>query len=556
MLMSDPIDIELFANRLESIVVEMGVTVVQTAHSSIFTDSRDYSVALLTPQGEILAMGQYIPHHQGAAMDAFQAVIAHHPIGAWHEGDVYLINDPYGGGNHTADFSLFAPAYLRGEIVLVAACVAHHVDTGGMRPGGYAPDATEIFQEGIRFPGVQLVAAGEILTDILRIFTTNVRLPDQQRGDLLGQVAALHVGVTRAQLYVESLGQARLEDLSESLLTLTERRVRAEITELPDGRYRAEDAIEHDGITDRIFQLKAELTIQGDRAVVDFSASDDQAAGLINSSWSNTKANVVASFMLFFEGIPRNAGFFRAVEVRAREGCFFRPRHPAPVGATTTEGGGRVFDLVLQALSLCRPERGVGTWTMAWIGACVDGKRPDGDRFVHWFIDGMGTGGGARANCDGWNSSNIGASNCLMPNVEVQELASPVRFVSRSLITDSGGAGEFRGGLGIENDIELLADCTAWVLASRTRVPPPGFAGGLPGGLAEVKVIRASGEVEQIPAKMIGLQLRAGDRLVRRCPGGGGYGPPLARARDAVVRDLAESYISSDAAEDIYGYRA
>jgi N-methylhydantoinase B len=544
---ADLVALEVLHNRLEAIVEQMGVTMLKSAHSPIFYESKDYSVALFTPDGELLAMGQYIPHHQGGMYAALAAVCEVHPPETMADGDVYLINDSYMGGTHTADFNVFSPIFAGGRLVGFAGCVAHQMDIGGMNPGGYCPAATDIYQEGIRFPGIKLVDRGVLRDDMMRTITRNVRLPDQQRGDLLGQLAALRVAVRAVPATVERYGAEGFTSLCADLIDLTERRVRAELAALPDGTYTATDAIDHDGHEDRLYPMQVTLTIEGDRLGVDFTGTAEQAPGFINASESNTRASTIAALMLFVDPeIPRNHGFFRPLTIHVPEGTLLNPRYPAPVGASTTECGGRVYDLVLSALSHAAPPAGFGTWSMAWLGVSFAGTDPrTGKPFIHWVLDGLGTGGGGRAEADGWNASSVAASNCLIPNVELEEEAYPVRYVRRELATDSGGVGRFRGGLGLETELQVEADCQMTVLGSRAdSAPPPGIFGGGPGGPAGVWVHRRDGGSERIPIKATGIALKVGDRVIMRAPGGGGYGDPATRDAALIEADLRAGFVS------------
>jgi N-methylhydantoinase B len=546
----DLVSLEVLHNRLEAIVEQMGVTMLKAAHSPIFYESKDYSVALFTPAGELLAMGQYIPHHQGGMYAALAAVRELHPPDEMSDGDVYLINDSYMGGTHTADFNVFTPIFAERRLVGFAGCVAHQMDVGGMNPGGYCPVATDIYQEGVRFPAIKLAENGRLRDDVMRTIMRNVRLPEQQRGDLLGQLAALRVAARAVPRAVERYGADAFVGLCSDLIDLTERRVRAELAALPDGSYIATDVIDHDGIENRLFPLKVTLTITGDELTADFTGTSPQAKGFINASESNTRAATLAALMLFLDPeIPRNHGFFRPLTVEIPEGTLLNPRYPAPVGASTTECGGRVYDLVLQALGQAAPTSGFGTWSMCWLGISFVGTNPrSGETFIHWVLDGLGTGGGGRPNADGWNASSIAASNCLIPNVELEEEAYPVRYRRRELWTDSGGVGKYRGGLGLETELEVETECRMTVLGSRGKTaPPPGAFGGGPGGAAGVW-IRREDLMQEVPMKATGIDLSPGDRIIMRAPGGGGYGDPAERDPALIASDLRQGFVSPAAA--------
>jgi N-methylhydantoinase B len=544
----DAITLEVVRNRLEAIVEEMGVTMLKTAHSPIFYESKDYSVALFSLDAELLAMGQFIPHHQGGMAAALDAILAIYPVDSMAEGDVYLINDSYLGGTHTQDFNVLSPIFVDGIPVCFAGCIAHQMDVGGMVAGGYTPTAREIFQEGIRFPGIKLFDKGRPCDDVMRMIKRNVRLPDQQMGDLLGQVAALRVAWLRVPDLVRRYGSDRFRGICADILDITERRVRAEIEKLPNGAFEVIDYHDHDGNTPTVYTMKLTMTVDDSEITFDFAGTDPEAPGFINASFWNTRASTIASMMLFLDPeIPRNHGFFRPLTVMAPEGTLLNPRYPAPVSGSTTECGGRVYDLCLRALSLANGEKGIGTWSMMWAGLAFDGIHPrSGRRFIHWVLDGLGTGGGARAHEDGWNASNIAASNCLIPNVEMEEETYPCRYLRRELKADSGGAGRFRGGLALETELMIEVDCNVTAFASRVVHPPQGIYGGGPGGPAVVTIRDADGNDRDLEQKFVDQPIKAGETVVLRACGGGGYGDPLERTDAAILDDLAAGFVTEE----------
>lgn len=441
---------------------------------------------------------------------------------------------------------------------MFAGSIAHQIDIGGMTAGGYCPQATSIFQEGIRFPGVKLIDRGEMRDDLLRTLLRNVRLPYQQKGDLLAQLAALKVASDRVPRLADEYGTDSLEAIVKAILDITEARVRAEIAQLPDGVYEAVDYIDHDGHTPRLYRFALSLTVRGSELELDFTGTDEQAPGFINASLANTRAACLAALLLFLDPeIPRNHGFFRPLSITVPEGTVLNPLLPGPVSGSTTECGGRVYDLVLRALSQADPARGLGTWSMMWLGIFLSNikHRQTGQDLIHCVMDGLGTGGGARSTDDGWPASSIAASNCLIPNVEIEEETAPIRYIRRELKTDSGGPGQYRGGLALETEFMVEADCVLTILGSRKEYPPPGIFGGGPGAPTYVAMVTDAGTAE-LPQKVTDLPVQAGTRVIMRACGGGGYGEPARRSRDAVTADLRLGFISPEAAAQIYGYDA
>ena len=290
----DPVTLEVVRARLEAIVEEMGGTLLRTAHSSIFVECKDYSVALLRPNGDLVAMGQYIPHHQGGMQAALKSVIAQKGLDSIQPNDVYLTNDPYLGGTHMPDMNMFMPVFYGKELVLWCGSCAHQIDLGGGAPGAYVVGATEVYQEGICFPPIQVGKNGELFDDFIRTYQRNVRLPEQQKGDILAMHGALRVGMRNVSMVVDEHRVRPLRNIIEEILDSSERRVRQEIKSIPDGVYKHTDYLDHDGVDNKIYKLELAMTIKGSKVTVDFAGTDPQAKGFINASYWNTVASAIA----------------------------------------------------------------------------------------------------------------------------------------------------------------------------------------------------------------------------------------------------------------------
>jgi N-methylhydantoinase B/oxoprolinase/acetone carboxylase alpha subunit len=553
----DPITLEVTRARLEAIVEEMGATMLRTAHSSIYVECRDFSVAILHKDGGLLAMGQYIPHHQGGMQAALRSIIRQRGIESMRPGDIYVSNDAYAGGTHTLDISLFMPIFDGDKLICFAGATAHQIDLGGGAPGTYVVGATEVFQEGIVFPQIKAGEHGQFFDDFVRLFQRNVRLPEQQKGDLGAMLAGLKVAIRNVGLIIEEHGADQFQRIVSKILDVSEGLLRDEIRKIPDGSYTYVDYLDGDGIENKLFKMQVTLTIKGTDAFLDFSGTDPQAKGFINASYWNTVASSYSAFFLFFDPtIPRNDGFFRPIHVSVPVGTLLNPRYPAPIGASTTEGGGRVYDLVLGALSKAWPERAFATWSMMWVAVYISGTHPDTGRpYIQAYLDGLANGGGARQDKDGLNACNLSASNMLIPNMEVEEEIYPVRFIRRELAPDSGGPGQYRGGLALETEVEVLADCEFTMFGSRFEgAEPPGYAGGKPGG-ASVFYTVSNSKKTTYPSKVGRVPLKAGDRVIMRPCGGAGFGDPKTRDPDLIERDLRLGFITPEGAERDYGYR-
>ena len=553
----DPITLEVARTRMEAIVEEMGATLLRTAHSSIYVECRDYSVAILNRDGGLVAMGQFIPHHQGGMQAALKSIINQRGLESMRPGDIYITNDAYMGGTHTLDVNLFMPIFQGKELVCFCGSAAHQIDLGGGAPGTYVVGATEVFQEGIVFPRMKAGENGEFHDDFVRLFQRNVRLPEQQKGDLGAMLAALKVGIRNVTPIVEEHGVREFRRIVAEILDSSERRLREEIKKIPDGSYTYVDYLDGDGIEDKLYELQVTLTIKGSNAYLDFTGTCPQAKGFVNASYWNTVASSYSAFFLFFDPtIPRNNGFFRPIHVEVPLGTLLNPHYPAPIGASTTEGGGRVYDLVIGALSKAWPEQAYATWSMMWVAVYIAGTHPDtGKPFIQAWLDGLANGGGARPDKDGLSACNLSASNMLIPNMEVEEEIYPMRFIRRELAVDSGGPGMYRGGLALETEIEILCDCEFTMFGSRFEgAEPPGYAGGGPGG-ASVFYTVSDGKVTNYPTKIGRIHLKAGDRMVMRPCGGAGFGAPRKRDPALIERDLRLGFVTPEGAARDYGYR-
>lgn len=553
----DPITVEVIRNSLQSIVDEMGLTIIRLAHSLIFAECRDFSVAIFSADAELLAFAQYVAAHQGTMKSNLDAVLRIVGKDNLFPGDVVMTNDPYLGGVHAQDLTFVTPYFYEGQIIAYGTCVAHRSDIGGMEPGGFCPHATEVYQEGILFPCIKLVDKGKMREDILRLYLTNVRLSEDQLADTQAQLAALR-GCERAlKRLVDRYGVDVFIATIKEILALSERRARAEIERIPDGVYTYTDYTEHDGFTDRDWKIQVAVEIRGSDIYVDFSGTDEQAKGSINCAPYLTIPKVWQSIMFWLDpSIPKNQGLYRAIkEIRVPKGTILNPNHPAPVSGSVTDTAGLILDVMLGALTRAAPEQGWGCWPHVGLILLFMGINPEtGKRFILLTMDGLGSGGGARSNADGWLVSHVDASNMLLASIEVTEQHVPIRYLRRELITDHGGDGKFRGGPGHKVQYEILAPMEIIVSYYRHRHPPLGAAGGMPGGTAAVSIVR-EGQETVIPQKAARVPLMKGDILKLTCCGGGGYGKPEERDPELVRNDIEEGIISLEKARNVYGFK-
>lgn len=546
----DPITFAVVKNAMDAIVDEVAYTVIRTARSEIVKDVMDYSAAICDAKGEMVAQAKTIAQHLGAIPEAMAAVQAR-----WGSdlspGDAVVMNDPYSGGMHLPDIFMFYPVFVEGEILAWTVVICHHTDMGGRVPGSNAADSTEIYQEGLRIPPLKLYRAGEMDDTLAAMIGLNVRVPEIVLGDLRAQYAACQVGARELGGLVKRYGAAGLRGYLAALLDYAERMACAEIATWPQGIYRFTDHIDSDGLSDEAVPLSVAITVVGDGTLkVDWAGSSPQVKAAINSTLSFTKSNAFLSVRCALRGdIPNNAGVFRCIEVTAPEGSVLNPVAPAPVAARALTGY-RVMDTMFGALAQIVPDiipaAGEGGNTVV----CLGGRHPDNRPFI--IVDMISGCWGGRPDQDGIEAITNPSQNLSNTPVEVLERQHPVRIEEYALVPDSGGAGRFRGGMGLSRSYRLLADEAVLQLrADRLRFAPYGLDGGAPGGNAGNWLGEGNAR-EAIPGKVT-MRMQAGQLLTHHQAGGGGHGNPMARDPAAVVQDVWNGKVSIAAAREMYG---
>ena len=545
----DPITREIMQNALSAAADEMGAALYRTAYSTIVRDCLDYSTSLCNAEGRMIAQGVTIPLHLGSVPYAMAALFERFEDEI-DPGDVFILNDPFDGGMHIPDIFIVQPVFWEGERVAFAVSTAHHLDLGGRLPGSSACDNTEIFQEGIRIPWLKLYRGGEADESIFELIRANVRVPQMTIGDIRAQLAACHIGERAVHTLIERYGRERFLASADDLIDYTERLVRAEIASWPDGSHSFTDYLDSDGVGGPRVRIRVKITVQGDSLTADFTGTDPQVRGAVNSTLSFTAAVVALCVRAVMrEEIPNTEGMFRPLEIIAPEGTLVNVRMP---GASSMRGvtGFRMTDVVFGALSGLLPDRvlaaGEGGNTLVIIG----GQRQDRSPYVYYEL--LSGTWGARPDRDGndglCNPANV-ASN--IP-VEQAECEYPVRIDRYGLVCDSGGAGRYRGGLAIEREWTLLAGKAHLAIRSDRRDHLPyGLYGGGP-ATGSTNVLYGKDGCEVLPT-MISTTMSAGDRIYHRQAGGGGWGNPTDRDPAAVARDVKNGKVSVNHAREQYG---
>jgi N-methylhydantoinase B len=550
----DPFTVEIIRNALDSICEQMSNTIERTAYSTLIRDILDFSTALFDARGRIIAQSARIPAHLNTMGPALETILARHlPLADWHPGDVVVMNDPYHGGQHLPDVFVLLPVFHDGAPVAIAGCMGHQVDVGGRAPGSFGGDATDIFQEGLRLPPVKLYEAGRPNRAVFDIIATNIRQPDKTLGDIAAQVASLRMGERGLLRLIAKYGVGTIADAVEELIRYSETRMRTRIAELPDGTYVWEDVLDDDGIDDTPIPLRATLTVSGSDVCVDFTGTAAQVKGPINCMVGMTLGTVYYVMVAVLDPhIPKNYGCYKPIRVIAPEGTLVHPRPPAPV-VGRMEVGHRIVDVLLGCLAQAAPAKVMAPFYGATNHIALSGEDPaTGRTWVAFEIQPGGWGGRpTRDGNDGWSAHMHNVQN--VP-VEVEETTYPLRVERYEFVPDSGGAGRFRGGLGLRRELRLLApEARLTIHCDRFKFVAPGMLGGGPGGAARCVINPGTAHERAVSSKATNVPLHAGDLVRFDSQGGGGYGPPRERDPALIRHDVRVGKLSAEAARGRYG---
>ena len=560
-LKTDPARFEVVKNALSSAAEEMKIVLARTAYSPLLKVAGDYSCGIFDIAGNMVAQGPDLPIHLGSMPDAVRAVVRAFPDVS--PGDVFIHNDPYQGGSHLPDVNVVAPAYF-GDRLLGFGCVrAHWPDIGSATPGSYGA-VTEIYGEGLRLPPVRLYRAGKPDPGIEAIIFANVRTPTERLGDLRAQVAANRRAEARLVVLAEKYGADTLVGIMAEVQDYSETMMRAALSALPDGEATFTDIFDGDGVieqgesTDKTFTVKLRVIKTGDRITVDFTGSDAQVSGPMNAPLTVTASGVFCALKMIADPkslIPPNSGCWRPVTVTAPEGSVVNARLPAPVVYANHEMSHRIADMVMAAMFQITPGTVMagsqGTSAVMTFGG-TDYR--SGERYVSY--ESVKGGFGARPIKDGINAVASTISNMMNTPIEILEMSFPLRVEEYALVPDSGGAGTFRGGLGVRRVWRVLEnDAHAAVCCERTVTPPFGLDGGLPGAPARLTLRLKNGIERRLTSKGAFIA-PAGSTVTVEAPGSGGYGPPSGRDPVIVAEDIIDGYITGDAARRDYGVEA
>ena len=545
---SDPFTLQIIRNYLVATGQEMVDTTVRTAYSPTFAEGHDFSCALFDADGRMVIQSRGIGVHLGSLVGAMKAIRARYDTFA--DGDVVMTNNPY-LATHQPDCVVCRPMFYHGRHVGFAVNIGHWTDIGGMAPGGCAGTATHVVQEGLIIPICKLYAGGQLNAELRDFILENVRLPEDDWGDLQSQIAATRAAEARIRVLMDRYGcKAVLEGMQEAT-RYSRQRFLARMAAIPDGRYTASDVMEDDGVTNRRYDIVVTIDKRSDRIVVDFTGTSPQAPTPVNATITSTRAAVYAALLALVDPtLPANAGVFETIDVIAPEGTIVNARRPAPVFGCTFEISKRVPEAILKAFADTVPDRvGAGSFCSGnnLSARFIDPATGDESLWYNFYEGGQG----ATARGDGNSALYFWAGTALNQPIEVWEHKYPVLVERYALIPDSGGNGRHRGGLGTIHEIRLRADHFVSGLGDRHRVPPWGVKGGEPGRVNRWS-LRRDGSTRELqavfdlpsPSKFYNLPLKAGDVLIIETGGGGGFGPASSREPRAIDRDLREGYVT------------
>jgi len=550
----DPITLQVLQARLAGIVQEMQNSLFRTGYSTIIRESQDASCAILDIQGEVIAQHVVLPLHMGAFPACAAAILKAYAPDEMHPGDAFITNHPYlGGSPHAPDMGVFTPIFYRGEWVGFAANMAHKSDIGGTVPGSGSGSAREIYQEGLHLPPVKFMAEFKPLKEIEAMIAANSRTPTLVIGDLRGQVGAARLGERRLAELMQRYGKETVLASTVQLSNYTESRLRKAIRTWPDGESEGESFVDHDGIDlVKPIRLHARITKAGDRLQFDFSGCSDQTQGPANIRPPLVRAACAYCLVALVDPfLPINQGLARVIEASFRDGTVVNPRFPAAVN-TYMPTALSATEAILRALAHFAPDKHIagGSGSAALV---LGGREARSNRaYVHYEIFSGGT--GARSGKDGVSATAFHLSNCKTAPIEIIESEFPTRVERFEMIPDSGGAGQWRGGLGFARDYRILADEVRFSMRTdKHAIAPPGADRGRAGAKGSCVVNPDTVNARHLPSRFGDFALQRNDIVRIERPGGGGLGDPFKRPLDKLIEDVRQGYVSLDGARFQYG---
>ena len=552
----DPITLEILQNSLRSITDETYIALTKAAYSTNIKERRDHSTALTDTHGRLVVQAENsLPIHLASMLGMMDQLLAKYRPEDMSEGDIFVANDPYvAGGTHLPDVNLAMPCFVDGQLLGFLCNIAHHADIGGMTPGSMAGGMSEIYQEGLRIPLVRLFTAGELNQDIFDLLLLNVRVPHERRGDYFAQVAACRLGSRRLNELALRYGAETLTAAFAAIMDRTENRLRSGITQIPDGTYEFTDVLDNDGMGTKDIPISVSINVLGEDIFFDFEGTGPQMKGNFNLTFNATQSAVYYVLKAMLDpDLPNNHGLIRAVNITAPPGTLVNANHPAAVAgrANTTQ---RVVDVLIGALASALPEQAVGAANGANVTAVFYGHDPRHDR-PYVYLETLGGGFGGRFTKDGKDGVQVHITNTSNLPVEAIEVEYPLLVESYCLIEDSGGAGKFRGGMGIRRIVRPVGHNSVFSgMGERFVHQPWGIFGGKSGATGRFSLRGPSRNDETLPDKPNHVPFSPDHAIVIETPGAGGYGPPTERDKATLAADYRSGKFSGAYMAEHYNF--
>lgn len=558
--MIDPVTLAVIQAGLQQVCDEMDLTFSRAAFSPVIAEADDRSDGIYSAtDGSLIAQGSRgLPVFVGTMQFSTRHIVERIASGQTlppEPGDIYIVNDPYLGGTHLMDVRFAMPFYRDGQIFCWLSNTGHWPDTGGAVPGGFSASAISAEQEGLRLPPVKLFKRGVMDAELWQVICSNIRVSEQRIGDVKAQASALLVGADRLGQLMDRYGDATVTEAIAEMRTLAARQMRANIGLIPEGRYQAKAIVDSDGVVNEPLTIALTVTKAEGGLTFDFAGTSPPCMGPMNSVRATTLSSVYLAMRHIFPDVPISAGAFEPLAVTGIEGTFLDAHYPRPVSGCAAEVSQRIAEAVFAALVQALPDKVTAAPAGTSGNFGLGGHDPEKGRdYVMYQISGGGYGGNARHDGLSNGCSTIGISKA--PPVEIMEQTFPVLYRRYALHEGSGGAGQHRGGFGLDYEIELLrGQARASFVMDHGRTGPQGAQGGQDGAVNRVE-IHKDGRVivPEHLSKAQDIALSPGDRVRVRTPGGGGYGDPAKRDPQAIAEDVRLGRYTPEQARDLWGW--
>ena len=549
----DIISLEITWNNLKSIADESYITLMKSAFSTNIKERHDHSTAITNSKGKLIAQAENaLPAHLASMGGLIQHVIDEYGENIF-EGDIFIANDPHvAGGTHLPDINMAMPIFSKNQLMGFVANIVHHADVGGAAVGSMSGGLNEIYKEGLRIPLVRLYNKGKIVNDVFRLLLLNMRLSDERKGDLNAQISACSLGVKRVKELITKHDEVYLNNTFEEILKRSKIRMQAAISKIPDGDYSFTDYMDDDGLNTKNIKISLTIKKKGKKILFDFSDTDEQVEGNFNLTFNATQSSVCYSLKALLDpDLPNNSGIFDAIEIKIPKGSLLNCLSPASV-ALRLNTCQRVVDVVLGAFIDILPKKITGAANGANTSAVFAGINPNnGERYV--YLETLGGGMGGRYSKDGKDGVQVHLTNTSNLPVEAIEMEYPLRVEEYSFVENSGGAGKYRGGLGIRRIIRPIAHkCEFSGVGERFKHSPWGVFGGKPGKPGKFFIQNKNGKITKLSSKSSSIYTSEKDAIVMETPGAGGYGDPKKRSKENLLKDKISGKFSNSFIKKYY----